>query len=134
MLQYLRKILAEGMAVEDKYRFLFKKTNLPQSRLMGLLEDEKFKRRIDSLMDNRSEIDAHVIYELVKELFFPMLEASRQEGFKDGYKSRYGTDKYHEWSRQFRLYGQATRRFSAVLFGEEVQQWEKDFESYLTGQ
>ena len=47
---------------------------------------------------------------------------------KKKYKQQYGSEKYKEWSYRFKIVGNATKRFSKILFGSD--KWKEDFNEY----
>lgn len=118
-------------AKNNKYGFLFRRSALRKARLSQLIVTEEFIKAADDFVANGRKINDIDIYNISKSLFFPLLKEHLSEGFKEEYKSKYGNAAYKEWSRRYRVFGQATKSFSEDLFhGEE--RWKDDFEEYLS--
>lgn len=115
--------------MEYNYGFLFKKSSLSKARLTTLLHHEDFILKANEVMDKGNGLEDLDIYNIVKMIYFPMLKDFQTDGFKEDYKNKYGNEAYHEWSARYRIFGQATKKFSEDLFGNKSY-WEKEFEDY----
>ena len=115
-------------AVSTNYGFLFKKSSLPKADLNALLTVEDFVTKANEIVAKGSGIEDCDIYNITKSLYFPMLKDFETDGFKEKYKQQYGSEKYKEWSYRFKIVGNATKRFSKILFGSD--KWKEDFNEY----
>lgn len=114
-----------------KYGFLFRTSSLRKARLNELIMMEDFIKAADEIVASGRSINDIDIYNIAKSLYFPMLKNHLSDGFKEDYKSRFGTSAYKEWSHRYRIFGQATKSFSEDLF-DDKEQWKKDFEEYCS--
>lgn len=112
-----------------KYGFLFKKSLLNKANLYDLLFLPDFILEIEKIIDKGKGLEDEDIYNIVKNLYFPMLKDHETEGFKIAYKQKHGAGSYKEWSYKFRILGRATRKFSETLFG--CDKWHDEYEAYL---
>lgn len=113
-----------------KYGYLFKTTALRKSRLNQLIETDDFIKAADDIVRSGRAIEDIDIYNIAKSLFFPMYKEHLTEGFKEDYKSKFGSAAYKGWSYRYRVFGQSTKTFSVDLFGTE-EHWKSEFEDYL---
>lgn len=113
-----------------KYGYLFRKTSLRQARLNQLIVTEDFIKAADAIVNSGRAIEDIDIYNIAKSVFFPMHKDFLTDGFKADYKSKFGSDAYKDWSYRYRVFGQATKAFSADLFGSE-ERWKSEFEEFL---
>ena len=112
------------------YNFLFKEPfqKLSKPNLDILLSIEDFKLELDRVITEKKIIKDCDIYDIVKRFYFPMLKDFETEGFKTYYKQTYGYMAYKDWSRKFRIFGCATKRFSRDLYDTAL--WKEEFLNY----
>ncbi len=108
---------AEVYKVQNNYGFLFKKSSLPKSDLDKLLRFDDFIDEANKVLANGRGVEDIDIYNIAKSIYFPMLKNHQTDGFKETYKIENGAPKYKEWSFKFRIFGNAAKSFSKVLFG-----------------
>lgn len=116
---------------KNSYGFLFKKSALPNASLSGMLQFEDFVQKMDEIMSAGKGIEDADIYNITIGLYFPMLKNHQTEGFKEAYKTEFGTEKYKEWSYRFRVIGRSAKAFSKALYGD-LSKYESDYIEFLS--
>ena len=92
------------------YRFLFKKSILPQIYLEMFLGIDEFVSKINERIKNNQDIDDESIYEIIKPIYFTKYKAG-------------------EKSSDARMMYKSIRKLSKKIYGNE-DAWKSDFENY----
>ena len=61
-----------------KYGFLFHMDEFPNPCITGLLQDEKFVRILDSMIEQKHHITSEDVYECIKILYYPKWRANER--------------------------------------------------------
>ena len=110
-----------------QYGFLMKSSGIQKPLLARLLECEEFTSELKPIVDSHATITDATLYEVVKKLYFPILNTLSQEGFKETCKREQRMEQYRVLRQKAYLYRRAIKCLSSQLFGDSSK-WEEDFD------